>query len=78
MSATKQNVTLKRQCIANTLQTKINKEVKNTLLEVAHREKLKALNCEYLSHNVVAASKIVHPLKPTMEKLMGTHHAIKD
>jgi hypothetical protein len=63
--------------IANTLQTKINKEVKSTLLDVAHRDKLRELNCEYLTRSVVPASKMVHPLKPTMDKLMGTHHAIK-
>ncbi len=63
--------------IANTLQTKINKEVKSTLLDVAHRDKLRQLNCEYLTRSVVPASKMVHNLKPTMEKLMGTHHAIK-
>ncbi len=38
-------------------------------MDVAHREKLRELNWEYL--------KMVHPLKPTMDKLMGTHHAIK-
>ncbi len=75
MSATKKRDA--EETIANTLQTKINKEVKNTLLDVAHREKLRALNCEYLSRNVIAAAKMVHPLKPTMEKLVGTHHAIK-
>jgi hypothetical protein len=63
--------------IANSLQTKINKEVRSTLLDVAHCEKLRLLNCEHLTRSVVPASKMVHCLKPTMDKLMGTHHAIK-
>jgi hypothetical protein len=63
--------------ITKTLKTKINKEVKNTLLEVAHREKLALMNCEYLTRKVAPASDMVHPVKPTMDKLMGTIHAIK-
>jgi hypothetical protein len=63
--------------IATTLQTKINREVKNTLLDVAHRDKLRLLNCENLTRSVVPASQMVHRLKPTMDKLFGTHHAIK-
>jgi hypothetical protein len=59
--------------IASTLQTKINKEVKSTLLDVAHREKLRQLNCEHLTRNVVPATQMVHHLKPTMDKLFGTH-----
>jgi hypothetical protein len=58
-----------------TLKTKINKEVKNTLLDVAHREKLDLLNCAHLTKSVSAASEMVHPLKLTLEQLVGTHHA---
>ena len=63
--------------IATTLQTKINREVKSTLLDVAHREKLRQLNCEHLTRSVVPATEMVHHLTPTMDKLFGTHHAIK-
>jgi hypothetical protein len=38
---------------------------------------LELLNCAHLTKSVVTAEKMVHHLKPTMEKLMGTHHAIK-
>ena len=63
--------------INKTLKTKINKEVKNTLLDIAHREKLDLLNCEHLTKSVSPATAMVHPLKLTLEELVGKHHAIK-
>jgi hypothetical protein len=63
--------------INKTLKTKINKEFKNTLLDIAHREKLDLLNCEHLTNSVAPATTMIHPLKPTMEQLVGTHHALK-
>ncbi len=62
--------------INKTLKTKINKEVKNTLLDIAH-QKLDLLNCEHLTKSVSPMTKMVHPLKPTLEQLVGTHHALK-
>jgi hypothetical protein len=66
-----------RDEINKTLKTKINKEVKNALLDIAHREKLDLLNCAHLTKSVSPASAMVHPLKKTLEQLVGTHHAIK-
>ncbi len=66
-----------RDEINKTLKTKINKEVKNTLLDIAHREKLDLLNCAHLKKDVSPASAMVHPLKKTLEQLVGTHHALK-
>ncbi len=63
--------------INNTLKTKINKEVKNTILDVAHRELLDRMNCEHLTKSVARADTMVHALKPTMLALMDTVHAIK-
>jgi hypothetical protein len=63
--------------IKKTLKTKINKEVKNTLLDIAHREKLDVLNCEHLTKSVSPPSEVIHPLKPTLEQFVGTHHAWK-
>ncbi len=63
--------------INKTLKTKINKEVKHTLLDIVHREKLDQLNCAHLTKSVSPASAMVHPLKPTLEQLVGIHHALK-
>ena len=75
MSASQQGQA--KEAIGKTLKTKINKEVKNTLLDVAHKEKLALLNIEYLTRRVAPAASMLHPLKPTMEQLMGSLHAIK-
>jgi hypothetical protein len=63
--------------INKTLKAKINKEVKNTILDVAHRELLDRLNCEQLTKNVARAEMMVDVLKPNLLSLMGTIHAIK-
>jgi hypothetical protein len=63
--------------INKTLKKKINKEVKNTIVDVAHREILDIMNCAHLTKSVAPAAKMVHLLKPNMLSLMGTIHAIK-
>ncbi len=63
--------------INKTLKKQINKEVTNTILDVAHRELLEHMNCEHLTKSVARAEKMVHLLKPHMLSLMGTIHAIK-
>jgi hypothetical protein len=72
-----QNKEAANQQSAKTLKTKINKETKDILLDVAHREKLDLLNCEHLTKSVVPVSTMIHPLKLTMEQLMNTQHALK-
>jgi hypothetical protein len=66
-----------RDEINKSLKNKINKEVKHTLLDIAHREQLDLLNCAHLTKSVSAASDMVHPLKLTLEQLIGTHHALR-
>jgi hypothetical protein len=63
--------------IEKTLKAKNNKEVKGTILNVAHREQLDLLNIEHLTKSGVETGDMIHPLKPTMEKLLRTDHAIK-
>ena len=63
--------------INKTLKKKINKEVTNTILDVAHRELLERMNLEHLTKSVARPEKMVHLLKPDMLSLMGTIHAIK-
>jgi hypothetical protein len=60
-----------------TLKAKIYKEVKGTILNIAHREQLELLNIEHLTKSVVEIGEMIHPLKPTIEKLLQTDHAIK-
>jgi hypothetical protein len=43
--------------ISKTLKTKINKEVKNTIPDIAHREQLERLNCEHLTKSVPHLTK---------------------
>jgi hypothetical protein len=62
--------------IEKTLKAKMNKEVKGTILNVAHREPLELLNIEHLMKSVVETGEMIHQLKPTMEKLLRTDHAI--
>jgi hypothetical protein len=59
------------------LKKKINKEVKGTILDVAHRELLDELLIKHLTLSVAPADSMVHCLKPTMQELMGTNHEIK-
>jgi hypothetical protein len=35
------------------------------------------MNCELLTKSVAPAATMMHVLKPTMQQLMGTTHAIK-
>jgi hypothetical protein len=63
--------------IGSTLQTKLNKNVRDAILDEAHFELLAKLNCEHRTKNVVPVTSMMHPLKPTMEKLLGTAHALK-
>ncbi len=66
------------QQIEKTLKTKINKELKDTILNVAHREQLKLLNVEHLTKkSVVETGEMTHPLKPTLDKLLRSDHALK-
>jgi hypothetical protein len=57
--------------------TKLNKEVKSTILDVTHREQLNLMNMEYHAKNVRPVVDMQHKLKPTLEKLMGATHATK-
>ena len=63
--------------IGSTLLTKLNKSVRDAILDEAHCELLAKLNCEHRAKNVVPVSAMQHPLKPTMENLLGTAHALK-
>jgi hypothetical protein len=63
--------------IEKTLKGKINWEVKGTILNVAHREQLDLMNVEHLTKSVVETGEMIHPLKPTMVKLLLTDHASK-
>ncbi len=63
--------------IGSTLQMKLNKNVRDAILDEAHFELLAKLNCEHRTKNVVSVSSMMHPLKPTMDKLLGTAHALK-
>jgi hypothetical protein len=65
------------QQIEKTLKTKINKELKGTIVNIAHREQLELLNVEHLSKSVVETGEMTHALKPTMDKLLRTDHALK-
>ena len=46
-------------------------------MDEAHFELLAKLNCEHRTKNVVPVTSMMHSLKPTMEKLLGTAHALK-
>ena len=63
--------------IQKTLKGKINREVKGTVLNVAHRELLELKNVEHLTKSVVDTNDMIHPLKPTMDKLLRTDHEMK-
>jgi hypothetical protein len=63
--------------IGSSLQTKLNKDVRDAILDEAHSELLAKLNCEHRTKSVVSVTTMMHPLKPTMDKLMGTTHALK-
>ena len=63
--------------INKNLKKKINKEVKDTILDIAHRELLDDLLMKHLTLSVAPAEAMVHYLKPTMQDLMGMKNAIK-
>ncbi len=63
--------------IEKTLKKKINREVKGTILNVAHRKQLESMNMEHLTKSVVETGEMIHPLKPTIDKLLRTDHAMK-
>ena len=63
--------------INKTLKKKINKEVKDTILDIAHRQLLDDLLMKHLTLSVAPAESMVHHLKPTMQELMLTDNAIK-
>jgi hypothetical protein len=63
--------------IQKTLKGKINREVKGTVLNVAHRELLELKNVEHLTKSVVDTDDMIHPLKPTMDQLLRTGHEMK-
>ncbi len=51
--------------------------MKGTVLNVAHRELLELKNTEHLTKSVVETGEMIHPLKPTMDQLLRTDHALK-
>jgi hypothetical protein len=55
----------------------LNNEVKAALLDEKHRQLLATMNCEYRTKAVAPVNAMVHKLKPTLGKLLGTQHAIK-
>jgi hypothetical protein len=63
--------------INKSLKKKINKEVKDTILDVAHRKLLDDLFMKHLTLSVAPIEAMVHHLKPTMQELMGSNNAIK-
>jgi hypothetical protein len=73
-SENKEAVTAK---IQKTLKKSINKNVKDAVLDVAHREALEELNTKHLTLSVVPTSHMIHKLKPTMQQLFDTERAIK-
>jgi hypothetical protein len=63
--------------IKTKMKATLNNEVKAALLDEKHRELLARMNCEYRSKSVSSVNAMVHKLKPTLGKLLGTQHAIK-
>ncbi len=51
--------------------------MKDTILDIAHRELLGELLMKHLTFSVAPVEEMVHYLKPTMQELMGTNNAIK-
>ncbi len=50
--------------------------MKDAILDVAHCEELFKLNCAHRTKSVQPVSSMIHKTKPTMDKLIGTAHAI--
>jgi hypothetical protein len=63
--------------INKSLKTKINQEVKGTILDIAHRKLLDDLLVKHLTLSVEPADNMLHCLKSTMQELMGTINAIR-
>ncbi len=51
--------------------------MKDTILDIAHRELLDELLMKHLTFSVAPVEDMVHYLKPTMQELMVTNNAIK-
>jgi hypothetical protein len=67
-----------KEKIAKTLIKAINKNVKDVVLDVAHKEVLEEMNTKHLTLlSVVPSASMVHKLKPTMLQLLDTERAIK-
>jgi hypothetical protein len=66
-----------KEKIAKTLKKAINKNVKDVVLDVAHKECLDQLNMFHLTKSVVPVTTMVHQLKPTMLQLENSERAIK-
>jgi hypothetical protein len=49
----------------------------NAILDEAHSKLLAELNCEHRTKSVLSVNTMVHKLKPTMDKILGTTHALK-
>jgi hypothetical protein len=54
--------------IEKTMKGKINREVKVTILNIAHRELLEMKNIEHLTKSVVETEEMIHALKPQQKK----------
>jgi hypothetical protein len=72
----KTNLDAVEQKIGKKIKANLNKEVKDAILDVAHCEELFKLNCAHRTKCVQPVSSMIHKTKPTMDKLIGTAHAI--
>jgi hypothetical protein len=63
--------------ISKTLKKAINRNVKDVVLDVAHKECLDRMNMANLTRSVVPVTSMVHQLKPTMLQLEDSERAIK-
>jgi hypothetical protein len=63
--------------IKTKVKANLNNEVKAALLDEKHRDLLAQMNCEHRAKSVAPVNAMVHKLKPTLGKLLGTQHAIK-
>jgi hypothetical protein len=63
--------------ISKTLKKAINKNAKDVVWDVAHKECLEQMNTQHLTLSVVPVASMVHQLKPTMLQLEDSERAIK-
>ena len=66
-----------KEKISKTLKKAINKNVKDVVLDVAHKECLDQMNMANLTRSVVPVTSMVHQLKPTMLQLEDSERALK-